>query len=148
MSNIKNNNNNNNNNNNKVQTKTATPLHHIFFLFLYKGVETNSATPSFPPPKQPDNKHCTATTTSGTSATTTSGRHPPPRDVWTVRGACAEAEGVEARFSIYALKISLFLETPGSFWIPMEQYGRFKRLLRVYETPLRVMLLVMPIVTG
>ena len=140
------------NNNNKVQTKTATPLHHIFFLFLYKGVETNSATPSLffdpPPKKQPDNKHFTATTTSGTSATTTSGRHPPPRDVWTVRGACAEAEGVETRFSIYALKISLFLETPGSFWIPMEQYGRFKRLLRVYETPLRVMLLVMLIVTG
>ena len=45
---------NNNNNTNKVQTKTATPLHHIFFLFLYKGVETNSATPSLfcdPPPK-------------------------------------------------------------------------------------------------
>ena len=71
--------------------------------------------------------------------------------MWTVRGACAEAEGVEegveTRFSIYALKISLFLETPGSFWIPMEQYGRLKRLLRVYETPLRVMLLVMLIVT-
>ena len=55
---------------------------------------------------------------------------------------------METRFSIYALKISLFLETPGSWWIPMEQYGRFKRLLRVYETRLRVMLLVMLFVTG
>ena len=51
----------NNNNNNKVQTKTATPLHHIFFLFLYKGVETNSATPSlfFDPP--PQNNRTTST---------------------------------------------------------------------------------------
>ena len=69
-------------------------------------------------------------------------------DVDSPRGACVEAEGMETRFSIYALKISLFLETPGSCWIPMEQYGRFKRLLRVYETRLRVMLLVMLIVTG
>ena len=68
--------------------------------------------------------------------------------MWAVRGACAEAEGMETRFSIYALKIRLFLETPGSCWIPMEQYGRFKRLLRVYEARLRVMLLVMLIVTG
>ena len=64
--------------------------------------------------------------------------------MWTVRGACAEAEGVEegveTRFSIYALKISLFLETPGSFWIPMEQYGRFKRLLRVYVNPVELLL--------
>ena len=59
-------------------------------------VETNSATPSLffdPPPKQPDNKHFTATTTSGTSATTTSGRHPTPGRVDSARGVCGGGGG-------------------------------------------------------
>ena len=45
--NVRANNNNNKKNNNKVQTKTATPLQHTFFLYLYKGVETNTAAPAF-----------------------------------------------------------------------------------------------------
>ena len=56
------------NNNNKVQTKTAAPLQHIFFLCLYKGVETKSAAKPLFFDHSPENNQPTSTSASSSSS--------------------------------------------------------------------------------